>query len=300
MRCWLGNLCARSDVFAHLSKFLTVVVVLGGMSAQVSAAPWQFKPFLKSLEESPYNQVFIQKGLSSVSALKFKDDVVNQYQPFFNRIVLQKSMDDGANRIKPISTIDVVDLGVLAHESFHAFKANFIESDPKYARLKDWMANRSRNLYLGIPSVSKRAVAMEEAYAVFIGWSMTTRSSLSKILVQAKREGADCATSIDLAKRLWAVHWKSDVDGYYYNDGIIEYWTSKAEALRILVTKGKKAYRDYVDQDETIFINDKLQPLDKKWISENIFNGSMKESFEETFAKSLQELNCSTSPIQAP
>jgi len=181
-----------------------------------------------------------------------------------------------------------IDLGILAHEAFHAFKANFIELKERYKPQKRWMNLRSKILYRNIPQL-KRAVVLEEAYAVLIGSIIIQHRSLSKLLARHQNSDEEkCLGTVDLAMLFWENDWKAPIKGYYYRDSVQEYWADRAKGFWNFLHSGH-----WDISDEPLFVDQSLTPMDRRWISETIFEGTLTSSFENTFQNELESMPCS-------
>jgi hypothetical protein len=252
----------------------------------------QVQPFLSSIEQTPYDFRFYREGLLSVHAIQFQDGYRNAYETFFNRLILQSSLDDGSGRLKTMQAMTRNGFGILGHEAFHAFKANILSSRPQGQRLIAFLRARANSLYTEIPS-KKREVTLEEAYATFVGWTLEGYVSVGSILhTMAEDEVADCARRLEVLESIWKSTWGAETKGYWYRDGIGEYWSDQFKAVHILITKGRKAWKEFVGRDNVHFVEQNLQTADRDWISRHLFEGRIGESFEETFATELQNLSC--------
>ena len=76
---------------------------------------------------------------------------------------------------------------------------------------------------------------------------------LQKIFDRSRTE-ENCEKKIKLVERLWESTWNQDVSGYYYRDSVGEYWADKMKGLKILITKGRKAYKDWEKREKAIYI----------------------------------------------
>jgi len=264
-----------------------------GQSVYAVDAHRQVTPFLESLKGTAYDFRFVREGLLSIHALDFNDGVNNQYQPLFNRIILSTTMNDGTKKIKRLEKLSDSDLGTLFHEAFHAYKANFIEVSENLEVQKNFLARRAQNLYRSIPE-SKRAVALEEAYASFVGWAVQAHSAMAKAIKRIDLES--CQLKLEKSSEMWKVTWNSHVAGYWYRDSVVEYWSEKLKGAKILLTEGYDAYRDFVGQDGAHFVEEDLQPLDRRWIATHLLGGRAQESFENSFAQEIAALGCPTHP----
>ncbi|HND86536.1 MAG TPA: hypothetical protein PLU50_12035 [Pseudobdellovibrionaceae bacterium] len=249
----------------------------------------EVKPFLGSLKSTPYEFTYMKDGLSSVHAVNFSSGMTNEYQPFFNRIVLQTTMNDGTGRIKTLKNLGASDFGTLGHEAFHAYKANYIEVDSRFSHLKYFLSRRADNLYRSIPA-EKRAVTLEEAYASFIGWVLQGHQSTLQALGRLNAE--NCESGLKNMERIWKATWNSKVSGYWYHDSIAEYWSTQASGIGILIGKGWKAFQDWRNQEDVQMVDEDLQELDRRWVGYNIFEGTISEDFGRTFEKAIKALNC--------
>lgn len=279
------------------SGLFVSTIFLGGFSVSAATLSWQIEPFLTSIKGTPYNFQYVRDGLSSVNSVRFGNDVVNQYQSFFNRITLSMTMNDGAKRIKRLNAISNGDLGTLLHESFHAYKANHMDVDAVHLRDRAWFEARAAVVF-GDLSTEKGRVALEEAYASFIGLIIDTRLSFSRMI--SRPSDKDCELRFAYLRKLWEVDWHQDIKGYYYRDGIGEYWAHQLDGLWTLVTEGTKAYGEFKNQDGAIYVNEALPELDKLWISEKLFEGQITRDFDHTFAAELKAVGCESESKPQP
>jgi hypothetical protein len=279
----------RVAMFARIILSATIGILVQAAVSSTEAAAWQTEPFLKSIQGGFFDFDYLGKGLRSINSVNFKPDTVNQYQSFFNRMVLTASMGDGANRIRIFKNLSPIDFGILAHEGFHAFKANLLDAKPEYASSKEWLEIRSRIIFDGLPE-GKGAVALEEAYASFIGSMVTSKVQLSKMILRPTEK--NCIDRVSFLQRMWAADWNAEVKGYYYRDGIGEYWVDQGKALWVLASEGRKAYAELLNSDGAIFVDQSLPKLDKDWIAENIFEGKIRVEFKDTFKDELKEVGC--------
>lgn len=280
-----GKLRARevwSVAFAFCLTFL------GTGKTEAVDAQKQVKPFLNSLKSTAYEFGFIRQGLESVHAVKFSDGIENKYQPFFNRIVLQRTMNDGAGNIKKLEALGY-DLGTLAHESFHAYKANHIEIDERLSGLKYFLSRRATNLYRSIPE-GKRAVTLEEAYASFVGWIVQSHQSMLSTFNRITPE--NCERMLAGSEDIWNRSWNATITGYWYKDSVLEFWGEQLNGLGVLISEGTKAYQDWRDQEKVHMVEEDLQSLDRRWVAYNLFEGTITSDFKETFKKELEAIDC--------
>jgi hypothetical protein len=256
-------------------------IILGSFQPVFASVGEQIRPFLKSIEQSPYDFEFLVKGLKSVHQVRFKKGVIGSYEGLLNRMNLGPTMDDGTNRIKTVQALNSGDFATLLHEAFHAFKENFIDDEKRYVSMKRWMELRADNLLHKLPR-NKRDVALEEAYSVFVGNLAMSYHSIEYILNKYGKEDG-CYKRLGLAKELWEKSWNQKITGYYYRDSIGEYWADKARALKILATQGREAYQKYINRDRAIYIDQSITRVDKKWISKFVFQNRFVKSFEDSF-----------------
>jgi hypothetical protein len=239
------------------------------------AENWQTAPLLESLRGSLYEFRFLVEGLKSVHSFGFKDDTTAKYQPFLNRMVLGVGVADEAHRLRSFSAISLSDFGTLAHESFHAYKANFIDRDESLKPLKLWMKRRAYVLY-GELSANKRETALEEAYAVFIDNAITARISAVNSMKRATPE--NCERYYQTAQHIWKIGWGASVVGYFYRDSVSEYWADKFRGFFRRLSGG-----DVEGEDRAIEVSESLTAIDKAWIAENLLERKVSPSFARTF-----------------
>jgi len=257
------------------------------------AAEWQTDAFLKSIKKTgqDYDFQFWREGLKSVYSLSFKDGATNQYRPFLNRMILGSSMSDGADRIKSWDQLNAIDLGTLAHESWHAYHHNFIDRDDRLSDQEKWLHRRAPDLYWRI-SRHKADAALDEAYALFIGSAVTTHRWIKwsfKRFKDGRDQNSTCEKLVKLAKGLWERNWDLKVEGYYYRDQIWEYWIDHSkEVFGHLI--GSDKYD--LPPDGAIFTKQSITNVDRDWISENIFEGRWTRDFNSSFSKDLKESGC--------
>jgi hypothetical protein len=284
----------RSRIRAGLYLFTFNLILISGVTT-LFADTWQTEPFLESVKETSFDFRYLREGLNSINGVRFGNDVINQYQQFFNQMTLSSSMGDGARRIKPLKSLSNSDFGTLFHESFHAFKANHMDQESAYINLSRWFVKRA-DIVFGDLSQSKRQAALEEAYASFIGLIAETRLTFTRLMHRPSEQ--DCELRLTYMRRLWAVGWAQEIKGYYYKDGIGEYWAHQLEGLWTLVTEGRKAYGEFRNQDGAILVSEALPQLDKSWISENIFENQITEDFDKTFETDIKAIGCLESVTQ--
>lgn len=283
-----AKLCARR-VFGSMS-LLGLILTFGATSNLFAQnAQRQVKPFLKSLESTPYHFDFIRAGLNSIHSVKFEDGVNNQYQTFFNRIIFQKSMNDGTGKILTYDKLSPIEFGTLAHESFHAFKANYIDVESRFEPLKKFVERRAQNLYRSVPE-HKRAVTLEEAYASFIGWVLQAHEGTMRGFARLKPE--NCEHSLAGMERIWNGSWNSQVNGYWYRDSVGEYWADQFRGIGILIGEGMGAYKKFLNEENSVPVEEDLQDLDRRWVAYNVFEGTISPSFKDTFKEELAKAQC--------
>lgn len=263
--------------------FISIAFIFSGFSSQSFAASWQASAFLRSLNGSVYNFNYLVEGLNSVHAIQFNDGTTAQYQSFFNRIVLSATMNDGSKRIKGLENLSEEDLGTIAHEAFHAFKANIMDVDPRFKAEKIWFKSRAHILFSDLKA-SKRETALEEAYAVFIGSLVTSRAVVERLL-KSKDPNKYCKR-LEIAERLWNNTWKDSINGYYYRDGIGEYWADTFSNLWKKLS-GNNPTSEEGAKDHTILTERTLQDLDKKWIAGFLLKSHFVSSFEESMGSEV-------------
>ncbi|MBN8553827.1 MAG: hypothetical protein J0L93_00095 [Deltaproteobacteria bacterium] len=228
--------------------------------------------------------------MRSINSIDFEIEPVNKYERFFNRLILNSRLGDGAGRLKTIDLISPNDLDTLIHESFHAYKANFIELKKDFSQLNTWMKNRAHIVYSKY-SKEKSEMALEEAYAVFIGSILSTKMKFAKNILSSS-SSQHCSQRLGYLERLWTSTWNAKTQGYYYRDGIGEYWADTAKGLWVLITEGRKAYADIQNSDGAIYMENELPKLDKEWIAARFLDGKVQVSFKETFKDELKKINC--------
>lgn len=267
---------------------LSLSIICTGSFAQ--AEPWQTKDFLNSLEDrDAYNADFWSLGLHSVFSIEFEEGYTAQYRPFLNYIQLSESMGDRALRLKGFDELSHIQLGTLAHESFHSFVQNYIKTSDEYSFHKEWMSSRSRVLHGEELSKHKAYVALEEGYALFIGSLITQRRNIEKMIKRRQERIGEghCEDSIDLADQFWFRVWEDDVFGYYYEDGVGEYWINTGKSIWNSISGS-----DLEVKDGPIFVDRSITEVDKDWIADYLFEGRMPRDVLEAFSDSLREANC--------
>ena len=280
----------RSLVIIFLISILSSAVPVKADAVNVDD---QIAPFIESLEESPYRFNFLVKGLSSVHQIELRQGSTNQYQPFFNKLVLSMTAGDRAGRLKSRHELSDTDFGTVAHEAYHAYLANFIRVLPEFSAHKRFLERRAQNLYLEIPS-KKRETALEEAYASFIGWLLQSHAHIDKVL-RRPVEGESrqrCEGRLNLLKAIWGRSWDAEINGYWYRDGVVEYWMEQAKGVGILVTDGMDAWKRFLESDGANMVDADLQNLDRQWISQNLFEGKLSASFDSSFSQALEGFSC--------
>lgn len=262
-----------------------VTLTFLGLLCGQTFASWQSDSFLDSIERSGklYSFEFWTRGLSSVFSVKFDDESTAQFQPFWNKIVLHTSHNDGAERIRQWDRMSSIDLGTLAHESFHAYVHNFIFRESDWRREKEWMKNRAPVVFYEIEK-RQAMVAMEEAYASFIGNVVTTARTVEQVVNRNSR--ATCAQNYQMVQNIWSRTWKDPVQGYYYRDSVLEYWADRARWIGQQMTGEKGEVRF----GEPIFTENSISEVDKRWISQNIFEGRWTRDFNSSFPEIVERL----------
>lgn len=287
-----GNFARERGSISSRITFLTltlpVATFVAFLGQPLEAAQAQVKRFLGSLKTADIDFQYAERGLNSVSGVSFEDEV-NHYQPFLNRLVLMPTMSDGQNAIHEASQLSAIDAGIVFHEAFHAYKANFIDKRSELSALKGWLESRAKELFPDLPK-NKRETALEEAYASFIGNMVTAKLNLAPILLKTKAQ--DCERRIVLVDRLWNARWSDEIKGYYYRDGVGEYWAIRAKAMWILTTQGRRAYLEYMDSQREIFTEASLTETDRAWISMNILESRLTSDFRTSLSKEIQSSAC--------
>lgn len=258
--------------------------LLGGLSGSVFAS-WQTDQFVKSIEKSgdQFKFEFWLRGIDSVINVSFRNDSTEKFQPLWNTIVLGTSYDDGAQRIRKWDQLSPINLGILAHESFHAYIHNFIFYEREWKPEKDWMTSRAVVLFHELPR-SKALVAMEEAYASFIGNVVTAARTIQKAL--ERNSQASCLQSYLLFKSIWERTWNDPVRGYYDRDGLVEYYSDRMKWIVHRVSGSEEEIR----LGEPIFTERSITDVDRNWISRTLFEGKFLSSFDKSFPEISAEL----------
>ncbi len=262
------------------------IFLIGFKSTSTYANSFQSERFVQSLTGSVYEFDFLVEGLNSVNQISFSDDMTAQYQSFFNRIVLSRTAGDPSKRIKSIENLDEEDVGTIAHEAFHAFKANIMGTDPKFKAEKLWFKQRAHKVFSNLKA-SKRETALEEAYAVFLGSVVTARLQSERIIAHAPKERF--CKKLNVVENLWRVNWNSKVQGYYYRDGLGEYWADKIHNLFSWLAFSRPVNSS---ADGAIDAEQSIDQNDKDWISTKLLEKKMVYSFYETMG--LDSNSCPT------
>jgi hypothetical protein len=256
---------------------------LWASEGHLSAHIWQSYQFIESLRGTSYNLKVVGEGLESVTSIDFDDSKNPQYRSFFNSLILSESTTDDKKAISRLDNLGPTDLGTIVHESFHAFKANFIDSVPSMKPLKLWMKQRAAVVYPNLPA-AKRETALEEAYAVFIESTIVAHENVVRTL---RRESKHCEANKIFAQDIWRQNWASKVIGYYYRDSIAEYWSDKVTGLM------RRIFSDDLGPTESAIYDQRgIGPIDKSWIATNILENRFVASFENTFGDEDNLLAC--------
>jgi hypothetical protein len=269
--------------------FGSVGLLLGLLVPCTEAQTRQTQSFLNSLSEDGeyFDFEFFRKGLSSVQSITFDHHQTAHFKPFWNSINLDRTSNDGAGRIRAWHLLSPIDLGVLAHESFHAFVFHFWNRHLDWQREKEWFETRARVLFHDLAPHDAR-VALEEAYATFLGNTITSARTLLNIV--DRYEGEHCGRTHEMLRRLWQKSWEQPTPGYYYRDGIVDFWADRARWLFDRV-KGGSSRADF---GEPIFTKTTITRLDRKWISNLLFEGRWNENFDQSFPEIAEKLeDCS-------
>ncbi len=249
----------------------------------LSAATWQSYEFIESLRGSPYNLRVVGEGLESVTSIDFDDSKNPQYRSFLNDLVLSESTTQDKKAISRLNILGPTDLGTIVHESFHAYKANFIDAVPSMKPMKLWMKQRATVVFPHLPA-GKRETALEEAYAVFIESTIVAHENVVRTL---NHDAKHCERNRLFAQSIWQQNWKSKVIGYYYRDSVAEYWSDKVKGLL------RRIFSDEPAQTENAVYDERgIGPLDKSWIASNILQNRFVASFENTFENEENLLAC--------
>jgi hypothetical protein len=202
-------------------------------------------------------------------------------------MVLAENFSDNGGRLKSWSRLGPLNLGTLAHESFHSFYTNHLKKEPRYRAQWNWMRSRPAQLYRDLPE-AKAIIALEEAYASSLGDLISSRVTIARMLELRATEEDRCVSSIELAERLWKITWDQDVMGYYSRDGIGEYWVDRMKEL----WAGIRGRDSGLPVDGTYFVETPLAEIDRKWISQNLLEGRIQRAYQVTFKKELESLPC--------
>ncbi len=258
--------------------------------SKLEAQAWQTDEFFAEQQElAPfYGFRFWSLGLKSVARIRFSDDGTDRFHPLRNLIVLGSGYGDGGGRLKPWSKLGPIELGTLAHESFHAYLHNHMRRNPNLAHQMSWMNRRSEDLYRDEVRGVKAKIALEEAYASFVGMLVTSHWTLSRILRLQGVEEEKCESAKALAEKLWERSWTENVLGYYSRDGIGEYWADRLKELWASL----RGTDSGIPVDGTYFVETPLTETDKNWIGRQLFEGRVSRAFHVSFAHELSNLPC--------
>lgn len=256
------------------------------------AKSWQISPFFQSLEDrgSAYDFRFLREGLQSVNKVKFKPGHTNQFRPFLNHIVLSDSMSDGAKRLKEFDEMSRIDLGTLAHESWHAFHENRIKQYSSLRPQKHWMQRRSENLFYRIPS-NKALVALDEAYALFIGDIYISMRWVDWMLERAaENEELDCSALEERLSRSWELTWTHPIYGYYYRNDIDEFYIDQAKKVWSWLSGGSDD--SPAGPDGEIYVDVSINDTDRDWVARNLFENKVTRDYLDSFGERLSDVGC--------
>lgn len=273
------------------SQWLVVLLVFLGNS--LYAESWQSREFLQSLDESgpSYQFSFMEAGLKSVSKFEFNDDHTNHFKAFSNTINFSNSIQDSSRRIRRWNHMSNIDLGIVFHESLHAYIENVAKADPSLRYIPDWFKMRGENLYTDLPS-SKARVALEEAYAVFIGEVITSyrfiESNIDRAYDDLHEDLEYCERIVQVHERIWKGTWDREVQGYYYREDIDEYWSDQISYYWDVI-RGETPDRVPF---EPIFVEESITTADKRWISHVLFESRWSEDTVESLQSLHAELPC--------
>jgi len=99
-----------------------------------------------------------------------------------------------------------------------------------------------------------------------------------------------------LLEAIWKRSWGAEINGYWYRDGVLEYWGEQMKGLGVLFSDGFDAWKRFLDGDGANMVQTDLQDLDRTWISQHLFEGKLNRSFEETFQQALANFSCAGLP----
>lgn len=254
-------------------------------------ATFQVARYLNSLyiDGQEYDFSFMRDALLSIYKVEFTETHTNHYRPFLNRLALENSMQNAANQVKAWYELSRIDHGTLVHEGWHAFFHNFFKRhDDYYARYRHFQ-NRALELYPTL-SASNAEEALEEAYAVFAGNTITAHRTARWIIERFDPNnayGTTCDDLVQLVDRVWQSHYRDRVFGYYYRDSFSEYWSDQAlNFYRWLSGDSSKP------KEKLIFVEQDLGRRDRDWVLHFLFEGRFSRNTYKTFGASLAQVGC--------
>jgi len=275
---------------AHRTAILGIILGIFSVGS-VSAYEWQVEDYLQSIRAPraiKLNSPFMFLGLRAAKGIEFSNSGTNRYQSFMGRLVLNDTLQDGGNRLRRYENIGQVDLGILAHESWHSYLDNYVMRKESYSRMKLWFTSRARNLFWDLPE-SKQLAALDEAYAIYIGSMVAAYRGIQRDMDrQSKQASWDCDKIEALADRFWSIAWSESVYGYYYRDTIPEYWEDKLTAV-INWLSGEKSDQN---SEGIYYVKQSITDIDRDWIADNIFKTKFPRDYLETFGSELRQLSC--------
>lgn len=243
------------------------------------ADTWQTGQFLKSLEGRDLDLPFWRDGLKSVNGIDFNNRYSAYYKNFTNRLGLEESASDGGDRLLSFDEMSRINLGTLAHESLHAFFANHLSQRKEYRDLHQEFRLRARTLYWDLPP-QKAYQALEEAYAVFIGNTITqVRWADWTIQHYEKQASVDCDQANTFLQRMWSQNWLENIYGYYYRDSIGEYWEDQFQKVWAWLNDDPSLQPP---QENLIFVETSIEDYDRQWISSNLFENRLNQNFQKS------------------
>lgn len=244
--------------------------------------------FLQSVRSSLYNFEFLVEGLNSIDSIKFRSDSTTGYREFLNEIDLTHTAENEDGGLKALLDLSSEDLGDIAHESFHAFRANLVRYDSRYEDIEIWMRRRAQIVFPSL-SLKQGQWALEEAYGVFIGTMVAARLQIEKML---KKNSENCQATEKLTQQYWRIQWNSKISGYVRNTGFLDYWSHVFEGGWLLLNEGNQAYHAFKNRDPDHYQDDVILPeRDKNWIALRLLEGIF-PSFQKTFQNEPAFLAC--------
>lgn len=249
------------------------------------AASRKIENFLESVKDTPYNFHFLKEGLSAVAnfnALSANDpNSTALYFPQLGLMRLPETALDSKGRIKPLEDLSNDDFSSIAHEAFHAYRANFINLDESLSVNKAWLTKRSRDLFLNVRR-DRREQVLEEAYAIYLEAVVRKVRELKTNLREAIGNDKQCRIQMRRAASLWEDLNEEAISSDYRRDSLFDY---VVDGFRLVA--GLEIHR-VVDVEKPIEL------VDKFWVQQEILDGRFLKPFEQVFASELQDLACTT------